>query len=104
MTIEIWWSDKIAKGNLKPFTEFCQRMANRLIQGETRYGSGSKEQNYMTRMIMEMKHYKRTGNQESLFNIANYCLLEQIFPENKRSYLDTCEESVTRSKLGGQKD
>lgn len=101
MEINIFWSDKIkrTKPDDKQFLKFVQEMAFRLMQGFCRYGEAKKEQMYMTRMTMEMKHYKRTGNMESLFNIANYCLLESITPENKKFHWDAKVESVTRNKI-----
>lgn len=78
---------------------FLQKMVNRLIQGFVRYGASTKEQKYMTRMYLEMKAYKRTGNQEHLFNIANYCILESMAPENKKFHFDGSVDSVTRGKV-----
>lgn len=99
MKIEIHWSDKIrAIPSQRPFADFAQKMANRLIVGFLRYGPPRKEQNYMTRLIMETKAYKRTGNAEHLYNIANYCLLETITPENKKFCFDPTVESATRNK------
>jgi hypothetical protein len=76
--------------------KFMQQMVNRIIQGEARYGPPKKEQNYMTRMIMEVKAYKRTGNREQLVNIANYAYLESICPENPKFHWDSTVPSVTR--------
>lgn len=100
MEIKLWWSDKIkCTGKLIATRDFMQKMCNRLIQGEVRYGPPRKEQNYMTRMIMEVKAYKRQGNMEQLINIANYAVLESITPENKKFHFDSTVESVTRGKI-----
>lgn len=73
-------------------------MANRLMQGQCRYGEPKASQNYFTRLMMETKAYKRTGNQEHLINIANYCVLESIAPENKKFHFDNTVDSATRGK------
>lgn len=101
MQITTFWSDKINRTspNSNEFAKFVQQMANRLMQGFCRYGPADKHQMYMTRIEMEMKHYKRTGNAESLINIANYCLLETLEPENKKFHFDNKAESVTRGKI-----
>lgn len=105
--MEIFWSKHIAKidpDKESQFKEFVQKMANRLGFGAFRYGRTVKAQKYMTRMAMELKSYKKTGNQEHLFNIANYANLEYHAPENKKAHFDDKAESATRGTLGGQRE
>lgn len=94
--IELFWSEKLAQTVKKPFKDFSQRMANRLMQGDARYGAPRKDKNYMTRLIMEVKAYRKSGNQEHLINVANYCVLETIAPEHPKFHFDNTVESVTR--------
>lgn len=95
--MEIWWSNKIQTDVKEHFKSFVQKMAYRLVQGAARYGTKvKKEQNYMTRLIMEVKAYKRTGNHEHLLNIANYAILESVAPENPKYHFDNTVRSVTR--------
>ncbi len=75
---------------------FVQKMANRILQGYTRYGGPDKSQKYMTRLRLELRAYKKTGNMEHLYNIANYAHLESIAPENKKFHYDDKADSVTR--------
>jgi hypothetical protein len=103
MLLDLWVSDKLKGHNYKHVVQFMQMMINRLLVGHVRYGAPKKEQNYMTRMLMEYKAYKRTGNMEHLINIANYCWLESEAPENKNFHFDAKVESATRAKLGGAK-
>ncbi len=97
----LWISQKIVRPNSEAIQTqtFLQRMLNRLIQGYVRYGAAKEEQRYMTRLIMEVKAYKKSGNVEQLYNIANYALLESIAPENKRFHFDASVESVTRGRI-----
>lgn len=104
MEIKLFWSDKIKGRDYKPIQEFFQKMSNRLIMGHVRYGSPKVEQKYMTRLGMEFKAYKKTGNMEQLINIANYCILESLAPENKKFCFDNTVDSVTRGKLGGARE
>jgi hypothetical protein len=90
---------KAIKYREKFLVKFMQQMLNRMAFGQYLYGEPNKEQNYMTRMIMEMKSYKRSGNAEQLLNIANYCWLEFVAPENKKFHHDPSVESVTRGKF-----
>jgi len=99
VTVELWWSEKIKKSPAD-FKAFAQKMANRLLVGALRYGPAKKEQNYMTRLEMEFKAYKKTGNGEFLVNIANYALLESIAPQNSKYHYDAHADSVTRKKMG----
>ena len=99
MTIEIHWVEKLSSNvRRKPYYDFVQRMANRLCQGALRYGNVSKDHNYLTRLVMELKAYKKTGNVEHLYNIANYAVLETIAPEHNKFHFDATVESVTRGK------
>ena len=90
---------RVIEYRAKSIQEFIQWMVNRLAFGEYRYGPPNKSQNYMTRLIMEVKAYKRTGNYEQLLNIANYCWLESRAPENKKFHFDPSVDSVTRGKI-----
>src|SRR6267378_795295 len=96
--ITLFWTDKIlcAPPKRERFEQFAQHMANRLAFGEARYGATDKRQKYVTRMAMELAKYKRTGNAEHLYNIANYCVLETIAPENQRYHHDGDAPSATR--------
>jgi len=103
--IKLFWTDRIKCSPPKQevFQEFAQKMANRLGFGEARYGSPDKRQKYLTRLKMEVRAYERTGNVEHLYNVANYCVLECIAPENaKKFHWDGTAESATRGKLGGK--
>lgn len=97
--MEIFWSKKLKLPNEKAFKEFIQRMANRLMQGFCRYGGPDRRQKYMTRMILEVKAYKKSGNAEQLLNIANYCHLEMYAPENKKFHFDNAVKSATRDRI-----
>lgn len=77
---------------------FMQKMANRYAVGHMRYGTPKVSQEYMTRLSKELAAYKKTGNREQLFNIANYAFLESYAPENSKSHLDDTVDSVTRKK------
>lgn len=80
--------------------EFLQRVANRFVVGGLRYGSPRKEKKYLSRLKEELKCYKKTGNNEHLLNVAVYCCLESIAPENKQFHFDPTVDSVTREKFG----
>lgn len=84
----------------RSFAKFVQLMANRLIQGAYRYGDPQRRQRYMSRLKLEVETYERTGNAESLTNIANYAWLENEAPENDKYHFDNTVESATRKKFG----
>lgn len=69
------------------------------MQGHVRYGAPDRRKKYMTRLFLELKAYKKTGNVEQLYNIANYCILESIAPENKKFHFYALADSVTRGKI-----
>jgi hypothetical protein len=100
--IKLFWSDKVKfpKRTTDKCSTFLQTMCNRLAVGQVRYGDPDKKQNYMTRLIMETKSYRRSGNLENLVNIANYALLESMCPENAQFHYDPAVGSATRGKMG----
>lgn len=83
----------------REFHAFLQLQANRFVQGYYRYGSAKKSKRYMTRMGLELKAYKKTGNVEHLANIAVYCGLELECPEHKGQHFNSFAESITRGKI-----
>lgn len=97
--MEIFWSEKLNLPNKKAFHEFAQKMANRLMQGFCRYGGPYAKQKYMTRLTLELKEYKKTGNAEHLINIANYAHLEMCTPEHKEFHFDNTVDSATRKRV-----
>lgn len=75
-------------------------MVNRLGVGVLQYGPASRTQHYAARADVELAAYMRTGNQEHLINVANYCFLEIQAPSVKGAYMDDTVGSVTRGKFG----
>ena len=89
-------SDKLNFPNQKELAEFVQQIINRAMQGYARYGLPDKRKKYMTRLLMEAKAYKKEGNREQLLNIAVYCWLEGMKPENPKHHFEPTRASVTR--------
>lgn len=99
MKLELYYPDS-SKRDPKSVKEFLQKMVNRLVVGEYRYGAPKKSQNYLSRLKTEVRAYSKTGNQEQLINIANYCWLESVAPEHKKSNFNPGVDSVTRGRFG----
>lgn len=78
---------------------FMQGMAYRFVQGAYRYGNPKRSKRYFSRLKLEVDAYDKTGNAEHLRNIANYCGLEFIAPENKLFHDDPTVDSATRGKI-----
>ena len=97
--MEIFWSSKLNLPNKQAFQDFTQKMANRIMQGFCRYGGPGKEQKYLTRLSLELRAYKKSGNAEHLINIANYAHLECYAPEHKRFHFDNTVDSATRKRV-----
>jgi hypothetical protein len=96
--MEVFWSSKLKVPNADQVQQFLQHLANRIMQGHCRYGSPNKAKRYMRRLELELKEYKITGNNEHLLNVAVYCWLESMAPENKRFHFDASVDSATRGK------
>lgn len=77
---------------------FYQRCLDRLCVGALRYGEPSRRNRHLTRLVKELSAYRRTGNVEHLFNIANYAFLELAAPEHRHPVYDPTVESATRQK------
>jgi hypothetical protein len=94
--LDLFWSDSCPR-DPRPAKKFAQKMLNRLMVGQWRYGAiKTTQQQFMTRLGKEYQAYKKTGNAEHLINIANYAFLESETPENKRYHFDATATSVTR--------
>lgn len=74
-------------------------MANRILQGHARYGLPDKKAKYLTRLGLELAAYKKTGNAEHLFNVANYAVLEAEAPEHPKFHFDPLAISATRGRM-----
>ena len=97
---EIFISDKIRFPHPERFVSFLQKVANRRMQGQSRYGDPHAGRLYLTRLAAELKAYRKTGNAEHLLNIAVYAHLEMEAPEHPRAHLDATVVSVTRRLFG----
>ena len=102
MIFEIYFPDKIKcpPEIVDALKLFLQRISNRAAAGHVRYGYPKVSRKYMSRLIAEMKEYKKTGNSEQLYNAAVYAFLETFAPENKKFHFDPKADSVTRYKYG----
>lgn len=98
MELTVRWPDSF-KCPSAHFQDFIQKMANRWLQGHTRFGLPGREWRYMSRLEKELKAYKRTGNVEHLFNIANYAGLEMQAPENPLCHFNANASSATRHSI-----
>lgn len=101
MTLQFTCAATLLRSSRKynELSSFLQQMINRIGFGYFRYGGPDKKQHYMTRMELELKAYKKTGNRESLINLANYAFLESLTPENPKFHFDNTVASVTRGKI-----
>ena len=99
MITSLNWSDRIKLKRQEEIHKFLQQMLNRLIVGNLRYGEPNRRKKYFSKAIFEIKAYKKTGNREHLLNIANYCILESLEPENIKFHFDNTVESVTRGRI-----
>lgn len=78
---------------------FLQRMINRLIEGQHRYGKHTAKKarrSWILRMRLELEQYESTGDKERLINIANYAWLEQMNPEHPNAHFNRESKSATR--------
>lgn len=97
--IQVFWSEKLRLPFKEDFAAFLNYMSKRIAGGAARYGPPDREKKYMTRLALELKAYRKTGNMEHLINVANYAWLESVAPENKRFHFDNMVDSVTRGRM-----
>lgn len=77
-------------------SKFESYMRNRLVMGAFRYGLLSDDRKKFNRMdhcIKKIKEYKKTGNQELLVDIANFCMVEFIKSEHPTSHFNSLDDS-----------
>lgn len=92
------WSDSFEKG-----------MRDRLVMGAIRYETlQDKAIKGNTYKILEAIHhrtdlYASTGNQEYLFDIANFCLIEFVAPTHPAPHLSPTDDGIHVEKNVSQK-
>ena len=96
MTLPIFWSDKIKDLPSKQFSAFFQMMSNRLQVGHVRYPNGK---DFIKRLELELKEFKRKGNGENLLNVANYAALAYVKQEHPNFHHDKHVDSASRGKV-----
>lgn len=96
--LELTYPDSVEMGlqELMEFRVFMQRMLDRRVVGQVRYGRPTSRQKYLTRLKKELQAYGKTGNYEQLVNIANYAALEGMAPQHIKFHFDPTVLSVTR--------
>jgi len=94
------WPKKLKSDFAEKLEAFFQLCANRIVQGEARYGQVGPGKDYFVRIEREIRAYKITGNRENLINAANYCSLEFYYPNLPFTYFDNRAKSATRGKIG----
>lgn len=102
MILSIDWLKRVETinpGLTNNFQKFFQKCANRIIHGAIQYGKTNSNRKYLTRLDLEVKAYKKTGNAEYLYNIANYAFLEYCAPEHKKHHENNEVDSITRGKV-----
>jgi hypothetical protein len=91
------WSKKVpVKGRIS--LQFIQFMLNRMCFGYYRYerqpyiGNSLRHQQGTKRMKEKLVMYEKTGNQEFLADIANYCMIEFMSPSHPKAHLDMADQ------------
>ena len=99
--MEIYFNEKISglQKTREKFHYFLDAMSKRIAQGHARYGSPHKDALYLDRLRLETSAYRRTGNVEHLYNIANYAFLESVAPQHPKPVKDVSVGSVTRGQI-----
>lgn len=97
--MELQLTNRIKLADSAQIQDFFQKMLNRLVVGQIRYGKAAAGKKYLSKLELELKAYKKEGNKEQLFNVANYALLEFLHPEHPKSHFDDRRNSVTRTLI-----
>ena len=95
-------ADKLNASSLAYFERFLQWMVNRRVVGALRYegpGGPDRRNQYMRRLSLELRKYRKSGNFEQLLNIANYAFLESSAPQHPHFHFDPESASATRGMI-----
>lgn len=92
-------SMKLPTRTARDFLSFLHRMGTRIAVGHMRYGEPDRRKRYMYRMEKELAAYKKSGNLEHLYNLANYAFLESVELEHMAHHFDPTVESATRKQF-----
>ncbi len=84
---------------------FITKMQARMFVGFYRYGSTKRYAESGKYSITEtikkrLQAYIDTGNQEHLVDVANFCLIEFMYPQHKDAHFESIEEEDVTKRIG----
>lgn len=97
MKITLNWPDSIPQTQFSK--EFLQGMLNRVAVGYYNYGDAAKSYkaggvfNWLASLRMRLTKYRETNNTENMIDIANYAMLEFMYPNNKKAFFKATDKS-----------
>ena len=81
----------VASDRMTQFSsQFLQGMINRMIVGEAKYGTLSKDRidkvDCLKSLQQRLDKYEETGNTEWLMDAANFAMMEFMFPKHSNAH------------------
>lgn len=85
--------------------DFVNKMQARMFVGFFRYGdtkryAESKQYDLLRTIEKYLNEYKKDGNLEHLVNIANYCMIEFMYPQHALAHFESIEEEDPTKRIG----
>jgi len=70
-------------------------MLNRVAVGFFNYGPAKRDfsYNWIKTLRLRLKHYRETHNTENLIDVANYAMLEFLYPIDRRAFFEATDKS-----------
>ncbi len=97
MKITLNWPDSIPQTQFSK--DFLQGMLNRVAVGYHNYGDAKKSWqsghgfNWIKSLRLRLTKYRESHNTENLIDIANYAMLEFLYPNDQKAFFKATDKS-----------
>ena len=93
------WTSKEVPEKETFCSKFLQGMVNRMTVSHHKYGKCSEAYpdrvNAIKNLEERLKIYKKTGNTELLMDVANFAMIEFMFPRHKKAHFRAMNSEET---------
>jgi hypothetical protein len=96
-------NEDILKTEFSP--KFMELMKNRMIMSFYKYGpvrqnAGDKLVNEVESLKLRLKKYEQTGNTEYLVDVANFAMIEFMFPSHPKAFFKATDANGSPGLVG----
>lgn len=85
--------------------DFVQKMRNRIVVSHYKYGWMSESYPEIADAVASLEQrlelYKKDGNLEHLIDVANFAMIEYMYPRHKNAHFEATDSDKSPGLVGG---